>query len=174
MPTTVAVSPRHLVLLPLPASVGVPEAFAAIGRLESAGALDVLGSVVVERQDDGTLAITPASPGAGSDIDVAAWRWLFDRVLDGGEGVGGVDQPDSALGGSGLSESFVAEVRAALASARRSLALVVARLDASAAVSALHDLPEARLVYGVLPRHVLERMLTRPPEEPPPARPSEI
>ena len=164
MPSTVAVSPRHLVLLPLPAPVGVREALAAIGRLEGTGALDVLGAVVVERRDDGTLAITPASPAASSEIDVAAWRWLLDGVLGGGEGIGGVDRPESALGGSGLSESFVAEVREVLASARRSLALVVARLDATAAVSELHDLPEVRLVYGVLPRRVLARMVTRPPE----------
>ena len=160
-------SPRHLVLLPLPDTVGVPDGLAAIGRLERAGALDVLGSVVVERQDDGTLAITPAFRATRSDIDVAAWQWLLDGVLGRGEGIGGVDQPERSLAGAGLSESFVAEMREALASARRSLALAVARLDVPAAVSELHDLPDARLVYGVLPRRVLERMVTRPPEEPP-------
>ena len=160
--TAAAGSPRQLVLLPLPSSVTVTEALAAIGRLERASPLEVLGAVVVERRQDGTVGVASVSPPIGAEIDDAAWRWLLDGILHRPEPAGGVERLGGPLGGTGLSESFLAEVRELLATPGQSLAFIASGLDPGASVSELRGFPGARLIYGVLPPPVLERMLTRP------------
>jgi uncharacterized membrane protein len=168
-----AVPPRHLVLLPLPSSVSVTEVLAAIGRLERASPLEVLDAVVVERQEDGTVDIAPASARSGAAIDVAAWRWLLGGILERPTAAGGAELGEGALGGTGLSDSFVAEVRDLLATPGRSLVFIVSGLDPGAAVSELRGFPGTRLVYGVLPGRVIDRMLTRPAKAPSRSRPLE-
>jgi uncharacterized membrane protein len=167
----VAVSPLHLVLLPLPISVSVTEALAAIGRLERQSPLEVLDAVVVERRQDGTVGVASISPPVGAEIDIAAWRWLLDRILDRPEPAGGAEPVEGLLGRTGLSESFVAEVAELLATPGQSLVFIVSGLDPGAAVSELRGFPGTRLVYGVLPRRLIERMLPRPMGAAPPAQP---
>jgi uncharacterized membrane protein len=152
-------SPRHLVVLPLPGSADVAEALAAIGRLERRSALAVLDAVEVERRDDGSVGVEHVSPPMGVQIDVAAWTWLLDGILV-RPGVGGGEQAAYPLGGPGMSESFVAEVRESLGAPGSSLVFIVSDLDPGAAVSELRRFPTVRLVYGVLPPAVLERMYT--------------
>lgn len=149
------------------------EVLAAIGRLERASSLEVLDSVVVERQGDGTVGIAPASARSGVAIDVAAWRWFLDGILEGPMAAGAAEVGEGALGRAGLSDSFVAEVRDLLATPGRSLMFIVSGLDPGAAVSELRGFPATRLVYGVLPGRVIDRMLTRPAKGPSRSRPLE-
>jgi hypothetical protein len=152
-------SPRHLLVLPLPRSASVAEALAAIGRLERGSSLAVLGAVVVERRDDGTVGVGHVSPPMGDEIDVAAWMWLLDGILD-RSGTGRAGPPEYPLGGTGLSESFVAEMRESLAAPGLSLVFIVSGLDPGAAVSELRRFPAVRLVYGLMPPSLLERIFT--------------
>lgn len=155
-----AAAPHHLVLLPLPSSVTVTKVLAAFGRLERATHLEVLDSVIVARHEDGKVHITPASARIGAAIDVAVWTWLLDGILAPPGPAGGAERLQGPLGGTVLSESFVAEVRELLATPSRSLMFIVSGLDSGAAVSEFRGFPGTRLVYGVLPRRVLDRMLT--------------
>jgi uncharacterized membrane protein len=157
-----AVSPRHLVVLPLPDATDATEALAAIGRLERSDLLEVLGVAVVERRGDGTVQVALVPRQDSAPIDVAAWTWLLSGILEDHAPAGRGQHPGAPLGGAVFSVSFLDEVREVVARAGRSLALVVAGLDAAAAVSELRGVPGAKLVYGVLPEPVLERMLTRP------------
>lgn len=161
-----AVSPHHLVLLPLASSVSVAEALAAIGRLQRASPLEVLDTVVIERREDGTVAVAPTSPPVGTGTDVAAWSWLLDAILDRPQSAGGAERVGGPLRRTGLSESFVAEVVELLATPGKSLVLIVSGLDPGAAVSELRGFQGTRLVYGAMPGRVIERMLTRPTAAP--------
>jgi hypothetical protein len=155
-----AVFPRHLVLLSLPRSVSLTEGLAAIGRLERASSLEILGAVVVERREDGTAGVASVAPPIGAEIDVAAWRWLLYGILDRPEPAAGVKPIEGPLAETSLSESFVAELEELLATPGQSLLFIVSGLDAGAAVSELRPFPGTKLVYGVMPPRVLERMLT--------------
>jgi hypothetical protein len=155
-----AVFPRHLVLLSLPRSVSLTEGLAAIGRLERASSLEILGAVVVERREDGTAGVASVAPPIGAEIDVAAWRWLLYGILDRPEPAAGVEPIEGPLAETSLSESFVAELEELLATPGQSLLFIVSGLDAGAAVSELRPFPGTKLVYGVMPPRVLERMLT--------------
>jgi hypothetical protein len=149
-------------MIPLPDAGRATEALAAIGRLERTDGLEVLGVAVVERRGDGTIQVAPVPQQASAQIDVAAWAWLLGGIFEDPGPAGQGRHPEPTLGRAVLSESFLAEVREVVARAGRALALVVAGLDAGSAVSELRGVPGAKLVYGVLPEPVLERMLTRP------------
>ncbi len=74
-------SDHHLAVLPLPGSVAVSQALAAIDRLQRASALTVLCASLVERQDDGTLEVAPMPPEHADQIDATAWRRLLAGTL---------------------------------------------------------------------------------------------
>lgn len=171
--TAMAGSTRHLALLTVPGASGVTEALAAIGRLERTSPLDVLGAAVIEHPGHPPRHVALVPRPAGVQIDVAAWTWLLDGILDSPQLGGGAEGPAAEFAGGGLSESFLAEIREVATQADHMVALVVARLDPGAAVSELRGLRGARLVYGVLPRAVLDRILTRSGGGAPDTRPPE-
>ena len=150
-------SPHHLALLRLRRPVGAEQALGVIDQLERAGSLDVVDAVRIESPGGEALRITTLDRAATPRISLTAWTWLLGDVL------GTTPAAGPGTGAGGLSESFVAELREVLPTATEGLALVVSRLDAAAAVAAFLDLPDVRLVYGVVPDAVLEQLLTSGP-----------
>ena len=136
---------RHqLVLLPL-GTLTDERALELIDRLDVVGALEVVHAARIGRSQNGAVGpvevVRPGDPPLGRD----GWRWLLAAVIRAGPPSGGT--PPVA----GVSASFAAEVRAALAAACRWVALVSRRVEPGAAVEELAGFPEARLVYGALP-----------------------
>jgi hypothetical protein len=131
-----AVSPHHLVVLPLPCSVSVTEALAAIGRLERATSLEVLDAVVVEARGQDRWC--------GADITIGGRRERHRRVEVAPRrdprpswAPRGAEPVKGPVGGTGVSESFVAEVGELLATPGQALVFIVSGLDRGAAVSEL-------------------------------------
>jgi hypothetical protein len=146
---------HHLAVLPLHGPGAAEEALVAVERLERAGSLELVDAVLVERGGDGAVRVKPFPVPTTSRIEMPAWRWLLGETADCPPTE---RRPDPAR--RTLSESFVAELREVVLTARQWLALVVARLDAPAMVAELRRFPRAHLVYGVLPEGILERLLS--------------
>jgi hypothetical protein len=150
-------SGRHrLAVLPLHSQGSPAGALAAIKRLDRAGSLELVDSVLVERQADGAFRIEEFPAPATGRIEMPAWSWLLGETADGPHPRRGGEVRRSAFG-----ESFVAELRDVVPTAGQWLMLVVGHLDIGAVVTELRDLPRARLVYGVLPDEVFDRLLDR-------------
>ena len=151
---SLAESHRLLAVLSLPGADRVRDALGALARLERAGALVILGSMRVERRDDGTFDFARIEPslsrlGDGGPVDPLAR--LLQTILD-----QRARRSTESLTMAGMSDSFLAELGEVMRHAAACVALVVTHVDAGAVVAEFTGSPGTRLVYGNLPLSALE------------------
>jgi hypothetical protein len=151
-------SEHHLVLLSFRSGASEADAAAVIALLERSGSARFVDGVVIEGWSDGgprLLHHVAERPSAAFDLH--GWTWLLRQLVVADPGPGST-LPPAPRGHQPMSESFAMEASALATRPGATLALISSFLDPDAAVSALRDVPDAKLVYGWLPTWMLGHM----------------